>query len=76
MPVDLGLPGVEEEAVPEHLPEVGQEGPDAAVLVVVLVVKALLDDVQCDGVLNLLQVLGEVQVRTVPASRVGGTGKI
>ena len=66
MPVDLRLSRVEEETVAEHLPQIGQEGTDAVVLVVVLVVQPLLDHVQGDRVFDLLQVLGEVEISAVP----------
>ena len=56
---------VENEAVSEHLSEISQELSDTGVLVRVLLVQALLDAVQGDGLLDLLQVGGEVQVGAV-----------
>ena len=63
--VNLRLFQVEGEAVPEHLPQVSYKVSNTAVLVGVLLVKPLFDDVQGDGVLDLVQVGGEVQVAAV-----------
>ena len=66
MSVDFRLSGVEEEAVAEHLPQIRQERSDAAVLVVILIVQPLLDHVQGYRILDLLQILGKVEISAVP----------
>ena len=63
--VNFRLFQVEGETVPEHLPQVSYKVPHTAVLVGVLLVKPLFDYVQGDGVLDLLQVGGEVEVTAV-----------
>ena len=65
MLVNLGLLQVESEAISEHFPEVREETPDAGVLLRVLLVQHLLDDVQRDGLLDLVEVGGEVEVGAV-----------
>ena len=64
--VDFRFSGVEQEAVAEHLPQICQERPNAAVLVVVFIVQPLLDHVQGYWILDLLQILGKVEISAVP----------
>ena len=64
--IDLGLLDVESEAVPEHLPQIGEEGSGASILIRVLLVQPLLDNVQRNRLLDLVEVGGEVEVSHVP----------
>ena len=64
--VDLRFSGVEQETVAEHLAQIRQERPDAAVLVVILIVQPLLYHVQGYRIFDLLQILGKVEISAVP----------